>query len=249
MMRLLQMPEDLNDDNALLALWELGLGQSEWARGDALLRTASEGSAGSPTLGERNAMFMELHGRLFGREIELLSHCPTCGTVAQFGGDCEALAAQLRVVDETPEHHLEAEGHVVEFRLPTGADVAAASRGETAEDFAQQLLDRCVLACTLEGAQVPVRQLPLPVVDAISRRMETLDPGASVSFALECPQCGTRWDAPLDVVQMVWQKVQAAAERLLLDVDALARAYGWTESEVLRLSPVRRAAYLQLVTA
>jgi hypothetical protein len=46
----------------------------------------------------------------------------------------------------------------------------------------------------------------------------------------------------------LWQKVQLAAERLLLDIDTLARAYGWTESDVLRLSPVRRAAYVQMTT-
>jgi hypothetical protein len=33
----------------------------------------------------------------------------------------------------------------------------------------------------------------------------------------------------------------------LLDVDALARAYGWSEPQVLALSATRRAAYLQLI--
>jgi hypothetical protein len=89
--------------------------------------------------------------------------------------------------------------------------------------------------------------MPEPVLDALSRHMETLDPGASVSFALDCPQCATHWQAPLDVGEMLWQKVRAAAERVLLDIDMLARAYGWTEREVLRLSPLRRAAYLQMV--
>ncbi len=38
-----------------------------------------------------------------------------------------------------------------------------------------------------------------------------------------------------------------AAEQSLVEVDALARAYGWTEAEIMQLSPTRRAAYLQLV--
>jgi hypothetical protein len=33
----------------------------------------------------------------------------------------------------------------------------------------------------------------------------------------------------------------------LHEVDLLARAYGWTEPEVLALSEARRAAYLRLV--
>jgi hypothetical protein len=48
---------------------------------------------------------------------------------------------------------------------------------------------------------------------------------------------------------MLWMRLQLAAERLLLDVDALARAYGWSEAQVLALPPLRRAAYLQMVGA
>jgi hypothetical protein len=237
------------DPNTLLALWEHGLGQVGSARGDALLQASPEGALRAPTLGERNVRLIDLHLRMFGRELDLLSHCPACGTVAQFSADCKALAAQIPVIRAAPSHRLEAQGHLIEFRMPDSADLAAALGEEAPEDFTQYLLDRCVLACTHDGTSVSVRTLPVAVLDALSQRMETLDPGASVSFTLECPRCGTRWDAPLDVGQMVWQKVQAAAERLLLEIDALARAYGWTESEVLRLNPLRRAAYLQMVAS
>lgn len=239
-----------NDTEALLTLWECALGQPAGVRDDALLRASFEGAEPARTLGERNARLMELHARLFGREIELLSHCPACHTVAQFSGNCDALAARmLPNLDSAPPHCLEAQGHAIEFRLPDSADIALASAAEGDEDFTQLLLDRCILACTREGTDVPVRQLPEPVLNALSQHMETLDPGASVSFALDCPQCATHWQAPLDVGEMVWQKVRAAAERVLLDIDMLARAYGWTEREVLRLNPLRRAAYLQMVTA
>ena len=244
------MRTGLDDTEALLTLWECAFGQPAGARTDALLKASFENIEPVRTLGERNARLMELHARLFGSEIELLSHCPACHTVAQFSGNCDALAAQMGPGPaDAPPHRLEAQGHVIEFRLPDSADIAIASSVEGSEDFVQLLLDRCVLACTREGTDVPVRQLPEPVLDALSQQMETLDPGASVSFALDCPQCATHWQAPLDVGEMLWQKVRAAAEGVLLDIDMLARSYGWTEREVLRLSPLRRAAYLQMVTA
>ena len=242
------MRAEFNADT-LLQLWESAIGQPPAARDSALLQAWSEGVAPARTLGARNASLMELHARLFGPEMALLSHCPACDGVAQFSGDCEALVAPMPPMDPAPSHRLEQEEYLIEFRLPDGADVAASSQSQSDVEFAQHLLEQCVLACTREGANVPVRELPVPVLDALSRRMETLDPGESVSFALACPQCGTGWDAQLDVGELVWQKLRAAAERLLLDVDALARAYGWTEPEVLRLSPVRRAAYLQMVVA
>ena len=244
------MRNGLDDTKALLTLWERALGQPASARTDALLTASLENIEPVRTLGDRNARLIELHSRLFGSEIELLSHCPACHTVAQFSGNCDALAAQMwpRLAD-APLHRLEAQGHVIEFRLPDSADIASAASVENTEAFVQLLLDRCVLACTCEGHDVAVGQLPEPVLDALSQQMEALDPGASVSFALDCPQCGTHWQAPLDLGEMLWQKVRAGAERMLVDIDALARTSGWTEREVLRLSPLRRAAYLQMVTA
>jgi hypothetical protein len=36
---------------------------------------------------------------------------------------------------------------------------------------------------------------------------------------------------------------------LLREIEALARAYGWSEREILDLSPQRRHTYLELVSA
>jgi hypothetical protein len=53
-------------------------------------------------------------------------------------------------------------------------------------------------------------------------------------------------DAALDPGALLWDDVQAYARGVLGQVHSLARAYGWTESEVLSLSPRRRAAYLEM---
>ncbi|MGH8445497.1 MAG: hypothetical protein ACREVL_09520, partial [Solimonas sp.] len=54
------------------------------------------------------------------------------------------------------------------------------------------------------------------------------------------------WPALIDIAEALWQELRSRAEKILLEVDALASAYGWSEEQVLALSPVRRAAYLQL---
>lgn len=235
----------------LLALWEGVLARPAIGHGDALLQAAACGAGPARAPGERNARLAGLHAQLFGRALELLSHCPACGTAVQFSADCELLAAQAAPQLYAAPHRLEAHGHVITFRMPDNADIAeaaaAACDGDD-EEFARLLGDRCVLGCRYEGADIPVAQLPIAVLDALSAYMETLDPGASVSFALACPECATHWQAPLDVGEVLWQKLRASAEHLLLDIDTLARAYGWSEREVLRLSPLRRAAYLQMVT-
>lgn len=235
-----------NVTEALLTLWENGLAHPATTRADALLRAVPGASAPALSLGERNARLMALHARLFGRQLDLLSYCPACASLAQFSADCEVLAAQLTPPRRpAPPYRCEAHGYLIDFRLPTSADIAAAAADD---GFEQGLLGRCVLACTWAGSEVALSDVPETVLDALSKHMEALDPGASVSFRLDCPQCACPWQAELDAGDAVWQKVRAAAERVFLDIDALARTYGWNEREVLRLSPLRRAAYLQMVT-
>jgi len=231
----------------LLALWERGIACEAPARADALL--SASGDEGPRTLGQRTKALLRLHASLFGGDAELVSHCPSCQAPAQFGVDCATLLAHLPSTTDAITHRLALDGYVFDFRLPTAADVAAASSEDTDDGFARRVLERCVLACTRDDVPALLGDVPDEVLDAISKQMESLDPGATLSFAVQCPECAARWDAPLDTGQLVWHKVQAAAERLFLDIDALARAYGWTEEQVLSLTPVRRAAYLQIVSA
>jgi hypothetical protein len=236
------------DVSALLSLWERGLTQADSDRGDALLRALDDDPSPTRTLGERTFRLLNLHARLFGRHIDLLSHCPGCGADAQFNTDCIALAAQMPPPAKKEPYCIAVQGLEVTFRLPESADVAAASREPSEDGFARRLLERCVLSCTRAGDAVPSSEWTGSMLNCLAARIEVLDPGASVSFALRCPRCEAQWRAPLDCGQILWQKVQTAAERLLLEIDVLARAYGWTEPEVLSLSAVRRAAYVQMVT-
>ena len=237
--------------DTLLTLWEAGLGRAAQQRDSALLNAANPGVVAPRALDQRNAALIDLHVRLFGPAIDLLSHCPACATPVEFSGDGPALREAIAGPDTAATQHFEWQGHAIEFLLPDAEAVAIAVRQshQRPDAFVTALLERCVIGCVRNGVAVPTRELPPPLLDALSRRMETLAPGASLSFALQCPQCATRWDAALDAGEVVWGRLQAAAERLLLDVDALARSYGWSEPEVLALSPQRRAAYLQMALA
>ena len=232
------------ESDALLALWERGLATPAAERADALLDAC--GVAPPRTLGERNARLLGLHAQLFGPVLALRSHCPECASAAEFEIDCDALAREIAVTDASSPHRLVVGDHRLEFRLPSPADLAAAADCTTPEAFGLRVVERCVVACTVDERSVAVREIDSDVLDSLSARMEALDPGAVVAFAVACPNCDASWNARCDVADALWQKVETAAERVLLEIDTLARAYGWTEPDVLRLTPMRRAAYLQL---
>ncbi len=62
------------------------------------------------------------------------------------------------------------------------------------------------------------------------------------------PAATAGWSA-FDVGALLWEELVAQARGLLAEVHVLARAYGWSEAEVLELSRSRRAAYLAMVAA
>ena len=248
---------------AVLCLWERAFGKTPWDRDDLLLSAA--GTAAMPrTLGARNAALMRLHAGWFGARLDLLSTCPQCATTTEFAADSGALAPQLDSAPPAAPQWLQLDDHRVEFRVPDVDAVVSATLAvqagqamqamppdpdDSARIFADELWSACVLSAVRNGRPCSAAELPEPVRVAVSQRMEALDPGASVSFVLDCPGCAARWQAPLDIGLALWRKLQEQAERLLIEVDTLARAYGWAQHEVLALSPLRRAAYLQLVRA
>jgi hypothetical protein len=222
-----------------LLLWERAIGRDAWSREDALLHAAGESPA---TPGARNSALLSLRARLFGAPMNLRSNCPACGAATEFSVDSEQLAREcVPVAAADVVHQLDIEGHSVRFRLPGVEDLRAVAARAAREDVTSVLFDRCAV-----GESSP---LPATVLDAVCARMEELDPGAAVHFSMTCPECHHAWQAPFDVGGALWAEVRAAAERILLEIDALARAYGWTEAEILALSPMRRAAYLQLAGA
>ncbi len=109
-----------------------------------------------------------------------------------------------------------------------------AQRHDDPEAF---LSRRCLIAP--EGAEVSADALR-----EAEAKLSEADPLALVVIGLTCPACGADWQETLDVAGYVAHEIGQQAETLLYDIHRLARAYGWTEADVLALSPWRRQQYL-----
>lgn len=122
-------------------------------------------------------------------------------------------------------------------------DLAAVAHELDRDRAARILLARC----TLEGLDDA-----MTATDDTVRRaeevLEALDPNAQPSLLVHCEECGGRSTAQVDVGHLLWDDIDGRARALLHEVHALARAYGWTEGEILALGPARRASYLAMVT-
>lgn len=73
------------------------------------------------------------------------------------------------------------------------------------------------------------------------------DPLVAFSVFCACPACGHEAEREVDLEGLALQRLAAHQRALLHDVHALASRYGWSESEILALTPARRARYLELI--
>ncbi len=143
---------------------------------------------------------------------------------------------------------VELAGFRVLWRPLTGVDLAAvAAAGLSTVEAADELWRRCLVEASGPAGPVAAEAVPARVRAAVLDALVRADPFVEITFAVSCPQCGTHWNSQLDPAAFAWDRIQARARQALRDVHTLARAYGWTEPDVLALSEPRRAAYLRLV--
>lgn len=236
----------------LLATWEAGLAQHDAGR-SLLLHRAARPGAGTDALlsmpvGEREADLFALRRALFGERMQVRVECTSCGEAMEFDLDATLLGDRTRRPDG-PLRVEEGEW-AVEFRLPTVADLAAAGAVGDPGEARRLLVARCTVSAVRGGVAVPPERLARLLPERVERRLAEMaaeaDPAADVTLNVACPECGEATPAELDITSYLWTELDTWARDLMLDVHLLATAYGWSEPEILALSPLRRRYYLEL---
>jgi hypothetical protein len=223
-----------------LGLWERGQRLHPLDRGLLALQAASPGDSWDALaelpLGERNRRLAELRGDCFGPRLEGWVACPECAERLEFDLDGEHLAAA--------DFGRPVVWRGQPFRLPCSRDVACAARHPDPAQAVGVLLERCRL-----GPEPGPGMWSPEQMDEIGDLMSLADPLAETRLELACSHCGHRWDELLDIAAFLWTEIEAQVRRLLLEVHALASAYGWSEAEILSLGDQRRSLYLEMVRA
>jgi hypothetical protein len=112
---------------------------------------------------------------------------------------------------------------------------------------ARHLLQRCMLAED-DAEPAGIERHRETIALAVESAMETLDPMAEITLRSTCPDCGGPVVGTLDPFGLI----VAAMDRhggIFLEIDRLARAYHWSEGEILALPAMRRRHYLALIEA
>lgn len=194
-------------------------------------------------LGQRDGLILELRERTLGGALAARADCPACAEAVEL----TLAAADLRVAgDVAPEALLERGPLRLRVRPPSTRDLLSA--GASQGDPRAALLARCVLA-ERDGSACPIDQVDDEALAEAVAAMAACDPQADVRLALTCPTCAHAWVLTFDIVTFFARELAVRGARLLHEVHTLARAYGWSEREILGLPAARRQRYLELVGA
>jgi hypothetical protein len=236
----------------MIAIWERGAAQHPVDRALTLL----EACCGEPrerlaqaSIGQRDALLLLVHQQLFGDVLQAFAECPQCRERLEYSLSTREIAARSQTGAIDSESHLSFVdgGMQVQLRVPNSFDLGAVAACTDTATARRLLAERCVIEMTRERRAVPVSELTDSAVDRIAAHLASADPQADVVIDLTCAACCHAWQVILEIESFLWIKISSLAKRLLRDVHALARAYGWSEQEILSLSPLRRHAYLEMV--
>ena len=234
----------------LLDAWESAFDSRPAERALALLALAlpelGYDGVARCSIGTRDNYLLSLRVRLFGPELAGIAHCPACQTLIETAWSASELRASLAAPACEPVLELLVQDCRISYRLPTTDDLLALGEGSDPSAVRSLLLERCVLSTSCEGQLAPAAALPGAALDALEAAMAQADPMADIECALACPACEHQWSVQFDIVRYLWSELHAWAQRLLVDVHQLARAYGWGEADILALSPARRSLYVEM---
>ena len=81
---------------------------------------------------------------------------------------------------------------------------------------------------------------------AAAEALQVFDPLSCFELDVSCPTCAVQADIPVDLEAVLLSALARAQTRLIVQVDRLARRYGWSEAEILAVPDWRRRRYLAL---
>ncbi len=234
----------------LLHVWERGHAQRPFERAVTLL------AAGLPdqpleavaalTIGQRDAALLTLREQSMGGQLQAFAECPACKVELTFTLRTEDLRSGDSADGPPGSGSVSQDGISVTFRLPSSVDFAGLPTTSDVRAIRDRLARRCVLEAQRDGQPIDAGELPPELIDEISEAMAREDPQAEILIHLSCPACDHHWSDLFDIGTFFWTEITVMAKRLLADIGALARRYGWREADILAMTPWRRHTYLTL---
>lgn len=239
----------------LVELWERALPAGPARRTAEILRAfrcpSQAQSVESMTLAERDRELLRIRRALFGDRFSAVMSCSTCGerlqmefSAADMQSGREASASDAADMRELSSLRVN-DGISLQLRAPTLSDLLAAADTTDPEAAGEIIVRRCIRAAENQG--VAVADLSPEVLEAAAAQLEHLEARSRFTLEMQCPGCHRTEDHALDLGHYLWNELQTEVLRVLREVAQLARGFGWRETDILAMTPLRRRLYLGML--
>jgi hypothetical protein len=125
-------------------------------------------------------------------------------------------------------------GATARFRIPTVADLLAATSGDKPAE-------------TLSGRCVDAPEISRALARRLDRALSALAPSLDDILGGSCPACGHEMTMRFDPLAYTLTELRNAFSGIHLETHALASAYGWPEEAILALPRSRRRRYASII--
>jgi hypothetical protein len=238
----------------LLNFWEQNINRTSIQRAIYLLCLAYPDKKISDisglSIGERDAKLLLLREWIFGPKLLNMADCPVCRERIEWETDIQDIRLQFPGKKETSaKYFLDIDGYNVLFRLPNSNDLSAIISAHDENSRAEKLLKSLIVDCKFNKEPCDFNDLPEKIRTILDQRIEVESPQADIFMSVKCVKCTHEWEIRFDILTYLWSEIDSWARHILHDIDLLARTYGWSEKEILSLSPARRQIYLEMVSS
>ena len=238
-------------EHDLLNIWERGLGLHPIDQALVMLDIADTNERSKElmnlSIGQRDMLLMKLRQLTMGSHAAGKSQCPHCNEQVEFDIDLAELSRAHAMDAPAREFTFEEKGYRLFGKVPDSLDIAAAAQCNDELSARYILLQRCILKAEYEGDNITWDEVPEDIIFSFSEETLRTDPMAEVQFSVSCPTCSYQWPEVFDIVSYFWSEISDYVKRLLRDVHLLARVYGWSEADILAMSPNRRRIYMEMI--
>ena len=236
----------------LLNIWETYMHYSVMERSLYLLSAIYETDVNTiarMSIGERDARLLKFREWLFGSRLINMAYCPNCSALVEWETNTGDISIQAELSEtSTRMFKMETDGFKINFRLPNSLDIMQTIADPTHIADTANLISGCILSITKDKKAHAADQLSQEIIEMINQRMSEEDAQADIKMVLSCPECKKQWEAPFEIMRYLWLEIDNWANHLLQEVAILARAFSWSEQEILNLSFNRRRMYLEMIS-
>lgn len=234
----------------LIGAWERGAAQHPVDRALTLLAVAfpdlTFAELAAMSVGRRDAALLALREALFGPRLDCFSLCPQCDTRLEFKLYARELTARSSAEYAATEFDLD--DLRVKIRAPNSLDLVAAASEGNVPAAKRLLLERCIVLSQHHGTSFKNDEWSETALEVVADKLARMETQADISLDVTCAACAHQWQLAFDIASFLWSEVSAQVRRCLRDVHTLARAYSWSEADILAMSPARRQFYIESVS-